>query len=95
MKHLKSVTVVNDKRSHWVANALGASVEWDADIIEDRENISWLQLKEQTRQLWFWWFKPAPGDRGTEVKVVIEYAPPGGVVASRSLNSLAKTTANW
>jgi len=28
------------------------------------------------------WFKPAPGDRGTEVKVVIEYAPPGGVVAS-------------
>jgi len=47
MKHLKSVTVVNDKRSHWVRIPLGASVEWD-DIIEDRETSSWLQLKEQT-----------------------------------------------
>ncbi len=48
MKHLKSVTVISDKRSHWIANApLGASVEWDADIIEDRENefISWASVE--------------------------------------------------
>jgi len=39
MKHLKSVTVISDKRSHWVANApMGASVEWDADIIEEQQN---------------------------------------------------------
>jgi len=31
-----------------VANALGASVEWDADIIEDRENEFISQLKVQT-----------------------------------------------
>jgi len=50
MKHLKSVTVVNDKRSHWWRMPLGASVEWDADIIEDRETSLFpgLQLKEQT-----------------------------------------------
>ncbi len=86
MKHLKSVTIINDKRSHWVANApLGASVEWDADIIEERENefISWASVEgADVDNSGFVRFKPAPGDRGTEVKVVIEYAPPGGVVAS-------------
>ena len=86
MKHLKSVTVISDKRSHWVANApLGASVEWDADIIEERENefISWASVEgADVDNSGFVRFKPAPENRGTEVKVVIEYAPPGGVVAS-------------
>ncbi|MBD2304559.1 SRPBCC family protein [Chroococcidiopsis sp. FACHB-1243] len=86
MKHLKSVTVQDNKRSHWVANApLGASVEWDAEIIEDRENefISWTSVEgADVENSGFVRFKPAPGNRGTEVKVVIEYAPPGGVVAS-------------
>jgi len=86
MKHLKSVTVIDNKRSHWIANApLGASVEWDADIIEDRENefISWASVEgADVDNSGFVRFKPAPGDRGTEVKVVIEYAPPGGVVGS-------------
>ncbi|MDV2991608.1 MAG: hypothetical protein N4J56_001262 [Chroococcidiopsis sp. SAG 2025] len=86
MKHLKSVQVQDNKRSHWVANApLGASVEWDAEIIEDRENefISWTSVEgADVDNSGFVRFKPAPGNRGTEVKVVIEYAPPGGVVAS-------------
>ncbi|KJH71349.1 cyclase [Aliterella atlantica CENA595] len=86
MKHVKSVTVVNDKRSHWVATApLGATVEWDADIIEDRENefISWASVEgADIDNSGFVRFKPAPGDRGTEVKVVMEYAPPGGAVTA-------------
>ncbi len=86
MKHLKSVTVIDNKRSHWVASVpLGASVEWDADIIEDRENefISWASVEgADVDNSGFVRFKPAPRDRGTEVKVVIEYAPPGGVVGS-------------
>lgn len=86
MKHLKSVRVLDSKRSHWVANApLGASVEWDADIIEDRENefISWASVEgADIDNSGFVRFKPATGNRGTEVKVVIEYAPPGGAVGS-------------
>ncbi|WP_228024629.1 hypothetical protein [cf. Phormidesmis sp. LEGE 11477] len=27
-------------------------------------------------------FKPAPGDRGTEVKVVLEYSSPGGALTA-------------
>ncbi|MEH1940372.1 MAG: SRPBCC family protein [Nostoc sp.] len=86
MKHLKSVKVYNEKRSHWVANApLGNSVEWDADILEDRENefISWASVEgADVDNSGFVRFKKAPGDRGTEVKVVLEYNPPGGALAA-------------
>ncbi|NMF65854.1 SRPBCC family protein [Brasilonema octagenarum] len=86
MKHLKSVKVYDNKRSHWIATApLDASVEWDADIIEDRENefISWASVQgADIDNSGFVRFKKAPGNRGTEVKVVVEYNPPGGALAS-------------
>ncbi|MBW4672040.1 MAG: SRPBCC family protein [Cyanomargarita calcarea GSE-NOS-MK-12-04C] len=86
MKHLKNVKVSDNKRSHWIANApLGSSVEWDADILEDRENefISWASVEgADVDNSGFVRFSKAPGDRGTEVKVVLEYNPPGGVLAS-------------
>lgn len=86
MKHLKSVKVHNEKRSHWIANApLDNTVEWDADILEDRENefISWASVEgADIDNSGFVRFKKAPGDRGTEVKVVLEYNPPGGALAA-------------
>jgi len=86
MKHLKSVTVMDNKRSHWIANApMGASVEWDADIIRDEENklIAWASVEgADIDNSGFVRFTPAPGGRGTEVKVVLEYSPPGGVVGA-------------
>jgi uncharacterized membrane protein len=75
MKHLKSVTVLNETRSHWIANApLGNSVEWDAEIITDTPNrlISWASVR----------FTPAPPGRGVEVKVVLEYSVPGGALTA-------------
>ncbi|BAZ53589.1 cyclase/dehydrase [Nostoc sp. NIES-4103] len=86
MKHLKFVKVYNEKRSHWIANApLGNSVEWDADILEDRENefISWASVEgADVDNSGFVRFQKAPGDRGTEVKVVLEYNIPGGALAA-------------
>lgn len=83
MKHLKSVTVMNStNRSHWVAKApLGNSVEWDATIIDDRENqlISWASVPgADVENSGFVRFQAAPPGRGTEVKVVLEYSVPGG-----------------
>ncbi len=86
MNHLKLVKVIDEKRSHWVAKApLGTSVEWDANIIEDRENelISWSSAKDaDIENSGFVRFTKAPGNRGTEVKVVIVYQPPGGVLGA-------------
>ncbi|MEH2391381.1 MAG: SRPBCC family protein [Nostoc sp.] len=85
MKHLKSVKVHDKKRSHWVANApLGNSVEWDAEILEDRENefISWASVEgADVDNSGFVRFKEVL-DRGTEVKVVLEYNPPGGALGA-------------
>ena len=86
MKHLKHVSVVNEKRSHWISTApMGGSVEWDAVIINEQENrlIAWASGEgADIDNSGFVRFQPAPNDRGTEVKVVIEYNPPGGAVAA-------------
>lgn len=86
MKHLKSVTVQDAKRSHWVASApLDTSIEWDADITEDRENelIAWKSVPgSDIDNAGFIQFKPAPNNNGTEVKVVTEYNPPAGVIGA-------------
>lgn len=84
MKHLKHVSVINNTRSHWIASApMGGSVEWDAEIINDQENrlIAWASVEgADIDNSGFVRFQRAPQGRGTEVKVVIEYNPPGGVV---------------
>jgi uncharacterized membrane protein len=89
MKHLKSVTVINEQRSHWVVNAPGnATVEWDAEIIVDdpaNHLIAWSSVANAAiDNSGFVRFRSAPPGRGTEVKVVLEYSPPGGVVGVAS-----------
>jgi uncharacterized membrane protein len=67
MSHLESVHVTDEKRSHWVARApMGTSVEWDAEIIEDRPNyeISWRSLEgADVDNRGTVRFDRAPGDR--------------------------------
>ena len=86
MSHLLRVDEVSETRSHWVAQApLDITVEWDADIVEDRPNelIAWASVDNaDVENSGFVRFKPAPGDRGTEVKVVMEYSPPGGALTA-------------
>jgi uncharacterized membrane protein len=86
MAHLESVRVMDQRNSYWKARApLGATVEWAAEITEDRPNqlIAWRSLEGaavpnsgQVR------FVPAPGRRGTEVHVDLTYDPPGGIVGA-------------
>jgi uncharacterized membrane protein len=84
MTHLESVRVLDDRRSHWVAKApriAGGSVEWDAEITRDDRNsaIAWKSLPgsgvDNAGEIRF---SPAPGDRGTEVHVYMDYVPPAG-----------------
>lgn len=86
MKHLESVTVIDQTRSHWVAKApLDNKVEWDAEIINDQPNhlIAWASVEgADVENSGFVRFTPAPPGRGTEVKVVLEYHIPGGMVAA-------------
>ena len=86
MKHLKSVREIDRTRSHWVAAApLGTNVEWDAEIVSDRENefIAWASVAgADIDNSGFVRFQKAPQGRGTEVKVVLEYNPPAGGIGA-------------
>ena len=84
MKHLKSVKVdPNDNgRSHWVtAGPFGRDIEWDSEIIEERENeyLGWSSLPGSVvESRGSVHFVDAPGGRGTILHVSMEYQPPAG-----------------
>jgi len=81
MVHLESVHVNDDTHSHWKAKApAGQSVEWDAVIISDIANevIAWQSTDAQVANAGSVRFRSAPGGRGTEVTVNLEYDPPAG-----------------
>jgi uncharacterized membrane protein len=82
MPHVKSVQVLDEKRSHWVVNVIrDFELEWDAEITEDRPNemIAWQTLPDAAVQN-RGYVKFIPTSRGTEVSVSIEYDPPGAVI---------------
>ena len=84
MENIESVTVVDERRSHWVVRApAGQTVEWDSVIVEDiaDELISWqsdagADIANSGRID----FRDAPGGRGTLVTATIAYDPPAGAV---------------
>jgi uncharacterized membrane protein len=84
MRHIESVEVLGDRRSRWRAKApAGRTVEWDAEILEDRQDewIAWRSLPgSQVENSGSVRFAAAPGARGTEVRVQLQYSPPAGRV---------------
>lgn len=82
MSHLESVRVLDDRRSHWVVKApAGTQVAWDAEVYNERENelIAWRSLEgADIAHAGSVHFTPAPGGRGAEVRVVLEYDAPAG-----------------
>lgn len=96
MTHLQEVRVIDDTHSHWATKApvgKDATIEWDAEIVEDRLNelIAWQSLPGATApNRGAVTFTPAPGDRGTEVRVTMEYEIPGGAVGELAAKMLGE-----
>lgn len=86
MRHLESVTVRDDRRSHWaVKGSAGTRVEWDAEIVNEKANqlIAWRSCEGSDIDHWgVVRFVSAPGGRGTQVRVELEYEPVGGTFGS-------------
>lgn len=84
MSHLKSVTRLDERRSHWVATApaiVGGEVEWDAEITADEPHalIAWRTVEgADVAHSGRVRFVRALGDRGTAVRVELSYQPPAG-----------------
>ena len=85
MKHLESVTVLDDEHSHWVAKApAGQVVEWDAVIHNEIENelIAWRSIDgseiDHAGSVEF----TENGMGGTDLKIVLNYRPPAGKIGA-------------
>lgn len=85
MRHLESVTEIDNKHSHWVAKSpTGRHVWWKAEIVNEKENelIGWRTLPgADVPNAGSVQFKDAPGG-GTLVKIELQYDPPGGNVGA-------------
>lgn len=84
MAHLDEVRVTGPRTTHWRASApFGKVVEWDAETTQDvpGQLIAWKSVdgadidnSGEVRLV------PAPGDRGTEIRVTLRYDLPGGAL---------------
>lgn len=82
MHNLEAVENLGGGRSHWTAKGIaGTEREWDAELVEDKpsERITWRTIGDDdhirhTGTVSFL----AVGDSATEVRVDLDYDPPGG-----------------
>ncbi|KEF34508.1 MULTISPECIES: SRPBCC family protein [Deinococcus] len=85
MSHLESVTVLDERRSRWVAKApLGTHVEWEAEIVNDKpgERIGWHSLPGATvDNAGSVQFESLPSG-GTRIHVALSYRPPAGALGA-------------
>lgn len=87
-----AVSAVDGDDHRWhVRGPFDRRLEWRTQIVEDRpgELVRWVSLDravvphEVTVR-----FQPAPGDRGTEVTLRVEYDPPGGALGDAAMERL-------
>jgi uncharacterized membrane protein len=98
MQHVHSVTTLDEKRSHWIVRGPSCKiVEWDAEIINEQPNelIAWRSIPSSDVDCaGSVLFKPAPGGRGTEVLLELQYIPPGGAIGAALAKLMGENPAN-
>ncbi len=86
MTYLESVRSSGDRKSHWTAKGpAGMTVEWDAELLRDEPNrlIEWQSVgSAMFANKGSVSFERAPGQRGTIVRVELDFAPNGGPLNS-------------
>ena len=84
MYNVEAVELLESGRSRWtVKGPAGSHVEWVAEVTEDipGERIGWRSTEGAGIDNEGWIeFRDNPFGRGTEVRVLISYDPPGGAI---------------
>jgi uncharacterized membrane protein len=82
MHHVRSVQATGPGMSRWAVDGpAGTTVEWDARVTSDVPNelIAWQSLEgSDVENHGVVRFEPRPGNRGTIVRVDLQYRPPAG-----------------
>jgi uncharacterized membrane protein len=83
MENVERIDILDDTRSHWSVKApAGRTIEWEAVVTDDVPGklIAWQSVEgSQLRNSGRVEFHDVPG-RGTVVRAVIAYDPPGGTI---------------
>lgn len=87
MKHIATVTEIDQKHSHWEAVVPGniGKIKWNAEIVKEEPGymIGWQSIPNATiHNAGKVVFHDAMGGQGTELDVVISYHPPAGELGS-------------
>jgi uncharacterized membrane protein len=86
MSHLKSVRVLDERRSEWVASGpMDREIRWNAEITEDMPNqrIGWQTMPgSDIENSGFVEFRADAQNRGTFITSEIKYKVPGGALGT-------------
>ena len=86
MAHVHSVQPLGDGRWRWrAAGPAGVRLEWEVEVSDLRTNelIAWRSVGDASVTSWGEVrFSPAPGGRGTEIRVRLSYDLPAGKLAA-------------
>ena len=97
MQHLESVERVTDTLSRWRARGPGGKiVEWNAEIINEVPNqvIGWRSIEgSDVVNAGSVNFDDAGPGRGTQVRVRMQYSPPGGKIGAAVARLLGRDAA--
>lgn len=91
MDNVQAVQPMGGSRYHWIARIFGIKQEWDAEVTEEHPNsrVSWHSISGPYNQ---GTVSFSPLDDGkTEVRLRLEYAPPGGKTG-QLLDQATRTT---
>jgi uncharacterized membrane protein len=84
MERIRSVTPLGETRSRWVMDGpMGRSWEWESEVTGEREGeyIAWSSVEgSDLPNRGAVWFTPTAGGTQTEVRLVMEFDPPLGVI---------------
>jgi uncharacterized membrane protein len=85
MPHLEKVEQIDSRRSRWTAKAFDrVPITWEAEIINDVpfRTIAWKTLPgESVQSAGSVTFQTGPQGWGTEIRIHLQYLPPGGHAA--------------
>jgi len=85
LDRVESVTVLDEQRSEWtVKGPAGSRLRFSAEIVVDEPDraIAWRSVDSPVPHDGRVEFQPAPGNRGTELRVWLTYRPPAGAVGA-------------
>src|ERR1051326_6993509 len=83
MEYVQEVRPVGGGRYHWSGRLLGTKQEWNTELIDKQETqrLAWRSVQGLPQSATVT-FEPLPNNQ-TEVRLRMEYTPPGGVIGQQ------------